>query len=158
MGVALAPPMMRLVLLSLSLALLISCDSTQTERGHIPKADEVGAEDLRSCDEKLLEGFSADSLPYQLNTDEVGDGLAEDESAFDMNLRTAREAVAILLDSMDCGSDDPELAIDEERANCATLSPDEAFTTVCYLPAGIGYFLVSNDLVQTTNVIFNRWD
>jgi hypothetical protein len=101
-----------------------------------------------SCDEKLLNGFSADSALHQVHIDDF-------ESEFTtLDAAVAQEAVALVREQLGC----TELLVIDPGTRCTEVGEDAPWSTTCYVSTELGYYLVSADFVETVNVLFNRWD
>tara|TARA_R110000868_G_scaffold204946_3_gene453186 strand:- start:53266 stop:53634 length:369 start_codon:yes stop_codon:yes gene_type:complete len=106
---------------------------------------------LANCYESLTQNYSRDSFAYQLNEDEVDLELDRGSVPF------ARAAVAALEAKLSCGMDAKALSLGQS-ANCQDVVPGVALSRVCYIEKPYGYFLVSVDMLENINIVFNRFD
>ncbi len=103
------------------------------------------AEDHVDCSEKLSKGFSQDSANYHVYAD-----LGAEHSTDVQALILANRA----LEKAGCLRGSAEV----NKIRCKKIVPEEDHTEVCYLETDIGYFFVTQDYIDTANVIYNRWD
>jgi len=45
-----------------------------------------------------------------------------------------------------------------QDAHCKNILGNDDSTKVCYVSTNVGYFFVMKDMLDSVNVIFNRWD
>lgn len=105
---------------------------------------------LASCYERLTQDYSRDSHAYQLSEDAVDYELERGTVEF------ARAAITALEASLDCGMEADSKLIG--KANCSEVVPGVAMSRVCYIENHNGYFLVSVDMLENINIVFNRFD
>ena len=103
------------------------------------------------CYESLTQNYSRDSFAYQLAEDEVDLELDRGSVSF------ARAAVEALEAKLSCGMDAKGLSMGQS-ANCQDVVPGVALSRVCYVEKTYGYFLVSVDMLENINIVFNRFD
>ena len=94
------------------------------------------------CYENLTEGYSRDSSHHRIDIDSV-----ESQDSRQM----AYEAIQQVYAQNNCG----KAQIKELR--CGQLGR-ASWSESCYAETDEGYFFVTPDMVQTVNVIFNRFD
>tara|TARA_R110000868_G_scaffold226115_10_gene478635 strand:+ start:1069 stop:1437 length:369 start_codon:yes stop_codon:yes gene_type:complete len=104
-----------------------------------------------SCYESLTQNYSRDSFAYQLGEEAVDLELERGSVPF------ARAAVAALEAKLSCGMD-AEAKSFNQSANCQDVVPGVALSRVCYIEKPYGYFLVSVDMLENINIVFNRFD
>lgn len=105
---------------------------------------------LANCYERLTQDYSRDSHAYQLNEAAVDYELERGTVEF------ARAAVSALEASLDCGMEAESKHLG--KANCQEVVPGVAMSRVCYIENNNGYFLVSVDMLENINIVFNRFD
>lgn len=106
---------------------------------------------LADCSMQLTQNFSRDSHAYQLREEEVDLELERGSVHF------ARAAVEALVMKLGCGmnaTSDKHLG----PANCQDVVPGVQLSRVCYVEENFGYFLVSVDMLENINIVFNRFD
>ena len=97
------------------------------------------------CYKRLTRNFSKDSTAHHVKAD------------FDEGTKTedyARIMVERALKKLKCSLEDIEI----EKIQCNEIVPESSITEVCFVKAKMGYFFVVKDMVDSGNVIFNRWD
>tara|TARA_R100000656_G_scaffold124610_1_gene103286 strand:+ start:799 stop:1167 length:369 start_codon:yes stop_codon:yes gene_type:complete len=103
------------------------------------------------CYESLTQNYSRDSFAYQLAEEDVDLELERGSINF------ARAAVAALEAKLSCGMD-AKAWHTNQSANCQDVVPGVALSRVCYVEKAYGYFLVSVDMLENINIVFNRFD
>ncbi|PIK16154.1 hypothetical protein [Halobacteriovorax sp. JY17] len=101
------------------------------------------------CDRVLTSDYSVDSQSFKLNEFDL-------ESDFEVSaVAFAREAVTKLYSNLGC----EELKQKSlQTATCSEVIKGVSTSKVCYLENKQGYFLVSKDMMENINILYNRWD
>lgn len=94
------------------------------------------------CYESLTEGYSKDSTHFSVNIDDL-----ENQNSRGM----AAESVKSIYQRLGCHK--PKLT----EVSCQQIG-SVSFSESCYVETDEGYFFVQPDMVQSVNVIFNRFD
>jgi|SRR5690606_13939875 len=101
------------------------------------------------CYERLTDNYSHDSKAFQLSEASVDYALERNTIAF------AQSAVIALKESLGCQIKKNAM---ELSAQCKEIVPGVAMSRVCYVSSDYGYFLVSVDMLENINIVFNRFD
>jgi len=96
------------------------------------------------CYQKLTKDFSVDSSSYHVGAD------------FDSGSEPSVNAQELVRRALVQAGCDPGDAV-VNYATCREIVPNSA-AIVCYVESDIGFFYTAKDMVDTANVIFNRWD
>ena len=100
------------------------------------------------CYRKALNDFSADSVSFQVYSEEAAVSFeGKPESA-------AVAAVRDLEEKLGCDAKSFELG----EISCKEVVPGNLLSRVCYAESQLGYFFISMDMMENMNVVFNRWD
>lgn len=100
------------------------------------------------CYRKALNDFSADSMSFQLYSE---------EAAASFEKKPENSAVAAVRDLEEkIGCDVKSFEIGE--VSCKDVVPGNLLSRVCYAESQHGYFFISMDMMENMNVVFNRWD
>ncbi len=102
------------------------------------------------CSQALSGDYTHDSKAYQLYEDEVSLELARNTSKF------AVAAVAALQYKLGCAHE--KISNRFTNVSCNQVVPGVSLSTVCYLESQSGYFLVSVDMLENINIVYNRFD
>lgn len=102
------------------------------------------------CYQRLTSDYSRDSQAFQLSEDTVDYKITRGSEVF------AREAVVALKASLGCQAQQVSKAL--MPANCQEVVPNVPMSRVCYVESEFGYFLVSIDMLENINIVFNRFD
>jgi hypothetical protein len=94
------------------------------------------------CYENLTDGYSQDSRHFSLNIDEIYSEKVEKVSV---------RAVEYIYEQQNCGK--PHFV----EVSCRQLGK-HSWSKSCYIETKEGYFFVAEDMVQSVNVTFNRFD
>jgi hypothetical protein len=97
------------------------------------------------CYRKLTVDYTKDSTSYGVKAD-LEDGINAMDGARELIERALKKA----------GCEVKQVKIEE--IVCKEIVPSKLHTNVCYATADLGYFFVAKDMLDTANVIFNRWD
>lgn len=109
----------------------------------------------RECRENLMFYSNRDSYQFSVANDAIDRDFGRDY------LAQAIYAIRILLDKHRCSPKDINFgrgAHGTSHSKCSNIIANEDQTRVCYVETNLGYFLVSQDLLDTFNVIYSRWD
>ena len=98
-----------------------------------------------SCYERLLDGFASDSRSFHVMADLDFDMPQEEQNKILIE-RAIRQV----------GCEMSDLTI--ESITCRQIVEGSWSSEVCYITSQLGYFFVMKDMVDTANVVFNRWD
>lgn len=102
-----------------------------------------------ACYEKLTSSHTKDSAYFQLNERQV-------QNLDDTGIEYARSAFHALLKNLEC---EGEFEVDEKVSSCMEIVKGEPESEVCYLSVDkLGYFIVTQDYLENTNIIFSRRD
>jgi hypothetical protein len=118
---------------------------------------EARANDL--CYKNLTENYTKSSKAFYLSERETRDlkwGNTERE-----RIQFSIGAIKKVARSLQCADRDLRpVKAKESFATCKDLIPGNGMTSTCYIPlrTGLGYFLLSLDMSDNVNLIFNRWD
>ncbi|WP_127717358.1 hypothetical protein [Halobacteriovorax sp. HLS] len=102
-----------------------------------------------NCVQILSDNHSNDSRSYQVYDMDLEKDF--DESPEEYSL----EALNSLLSRLGCDSMSQK---DEGEVVCKEIMPGNNFSKVCYLENELGYFFISKDMLDSVNIIYNRWD
>lgn len=102
------------------------------------------------CSAALSDNYSVDSRSFKLNEFEVESDFDEDPSSF------AVEAIEKLYSKLECVS--AENKGGSSSVQCREVVEGISASRVCYLENDEGYFLISKDMMESVNVLYNRWD
>lgn len=103
------------------------------------------------CYRNLSNDFK-DSQSFQISNIDVSEGFVEAPK------NNALQAVRQLANRLGC--EKSELKLDDVKSSisCRDVAPGISVSKVCYVESDLGYFLVSKDMLENMNIIFNRWD
>jgi len=109
----------------------------------------------RECIDNLMYYSNRDSYQFTVTNDVVDRDFGRDY------LAQAIYTIRILLDKHRCSQNDVNFGRGPQgrsHSKCSNILTNENQTRVCYVETNLGYFLVSQDLLDTFNVIYSRWD
>lgn len=109
----------------------------------------------KECIENLMFYANRDSYQFTVANDAVDRNFGKDY------LAESIYAIRILLDKHRCSQNDINFGRGPQgrsHSKCSTIIANEDQTRVCYVETNLGYFLVSQDLLDTFNIIYARWD
>lgn len=101
------------------------------------------------CSAALSDDHAVDSKSFKINEFDVESDFEANPSSF------AREAVKKLYENLDCEVSSNK---DNSIVKCSEIVRGVSNSKVCYLQNDDGYFLISKDLMENINVLYNRWD
>lgn len=101
-----------------------------------------------NCLELLSNDHSQDSQSFQVADYDLE--LDFDEAPEDYSI----EALGGLLNDLGCK---PSAKMVSEVV-CHEIMPDNSYSRICYVENELGYFFVSKDMLDSVNIIYNRWD
>ncbi len=106
------------------------------------------------CYRLLTQNHSRDSYAYQMSEDAVSYEVTRGTPEF------AHAAVKALGQQVGCQPAGAEKAnkIEITSVSCQDVVPGVHTSRVCYVEGEFGYFLVSVDMLENINVVFNRFD
>lgn len=108
----------------------------------------ASAANAADCYEALTANYTKDSQNFQLSEDEVG-------NYDDIEIEYATSAVDGLMKKLDCAV---PVIVDHTASECAEIVPGNSSSLACYVSTDLGYFIVTTDYLENTNLLFNRWD
>ncbi len=100
------------------------------------------------CYRRALNNFSVDSMAFQINSEEA---VAMFEDRPD---KAVYSVVRSLEQQIGCSEKSFELA----EVSCKEIVPGNLLSSICYVESQHGYFFISMDMMESINVVFNRWD
>lgn len=101
------------------------------------------------CNAALSDDYSADSKSYRLSEFDV-------EADFDSNpALVASQSVEKLYENLGCRESNSKSNM---IVKCKEIVKGVSHSNVCYLQNDEGYFLISKDMLENINIIYNRWD
>lgn len=113
----------------------------------------AGLNSYADCYGRLTQDYSRDSYAYQLSEDAVDYDLERGSPEF------ARQAVMAVGQKIGCeAADFGAEKMAESTVSCRDLVPNLRASRVCYVESQHGYFLVSVDMLENINIVFNRFD
>ena len=101
------------------------------------------------CYERLTANYSRDSQAFQLSEEGVDYSIERQTAQF------AQSAVIALQEKLGCQF---EKSAAEYKSDCKEIVPGVSMSRVCYVSTDVGYFLVSVDMLENINIVFNRFD
>ncbi|CBW27036.1 putative exported protein [Halobacteriovorax marinus SJ] len=101
------------------------------------------------CSEVLTDSYSADSKAYRLGEFDVEADFELEGSKF------AAQAITKLYDNLGCDQLKGKVA---KEVKCSEVAKGVPYSKVCYVENRDGYFLISKDMMENINIIYNRWD
>lgn len=110
----------------------------------------ISASSFADCASALTNQFTKDSTAFQLSEDEVDYEIPRATTMF------AKQAVIALQQKLGCQLE--KVAEQFANANCQEVVPGISLSNVCYVEGRSGYFLVSVDMLENINIVFNRFD
>ncbi len=110
----------------------------------------ISVSSFADCSQALSGGYAHDSKAYQLYEDEVNLELSRNTTEF------ATEAVLVLQQKLGCMNE--KSATTFSNVSCNQVVPGVRLSSVCYLEGQTGYFLVSVDMLENINIVYNRFD
>jgi len=110
----------------------------------------ISASSFADCASALTNQYTQDSAAFQLSEDEVDDEIPRDTVEF------AKQAIYSLQQNLGCQVD--KLREQFANASCQEVVPGISLSKVCYVEGRSGYFLVSVDMLENINIVFNRFD
>jgi hypothetical protein len=102
-----------------------------------------------NCYQLLSNDYASDSRSFQVADYELEKDF--DESPEEYSL----EALDGLLKKLGCDSKSQKV---ESEVACHEVMPGNSYSRVCYVENELGYFFISKDMLDSVNIIFNRWD
>lgn len=102
-----------------------------------------------NCFQILSNNYSNDSKSFQVADYELSKDF--DESPEEYSL----EALNGLLNKLGCDKQSEKV---ESVVECSEIMPGNSYSRVCYVENELGYFFISKDMLDSVNIIFNRWD
>ncbi len=102
-----------------------------------------------NCVQVLSNDHSNDSRSFQVYDMDMEKDF--DESPEEYSL----EALNSLLSKLGCESMSEKV---EGEVVCNEIMPGNSFSKVCYVENELGYFFISKDMLDSVNIIYNRWD
>ncbi len=106
------------------------------------------------CFQKISNDYQDDSRSFQVQDDVLEKDFEEQPLAY------AKEALIHLLKN-EIGCKENAISFNEKASAdevCNELIPGKPYSKVCYLESNLGYFFISMDMMDSVNIIFNRWD
>ncbi|MCF8058799.1 MAG: hypothetical protein K9K67_05865 [Bacteriovoracaceae bacterium] len=100
------------------------------------------------CYRKALNDFSVDSMAFQVKSEEAV-VMFEDRPD-----KAVYSVIRSLEQNLGCSNKSFELA----EVSCKEIVPGNALSSICYVESQHGYFFISMDMMESINVVFNRWD
>ncbi|MEZ4743039.1 MAG: hypothetical protein R3B45_11415 [Bdellovibrionota bacterium] len=97
----------------------------------------------QSCYDKLLNGGDSNAIKVWAD---LGDDMEKEDQV--------KTLIARAIEKVGCDQGE----VIATNISCKNIDPDHSWAEVCYAEADIGYFFVMKDMVDTANVVFNRWD
>ena len=110
----------------------------------------ISASSFANCSSALTNQYTQDSAAFQLSEDEVNLEIPRNTAEF------AIEAVFSLQQKLGCQLE--KIAQEFSNASCQEVVPGVSLSKVCYVEGQSGYFLVSVDMLENINIVFNRFD
>ncbi|EQC44490.1 hypothetical protein M899_2326 [Bacteriovorax sp. BSW11_IV] len=105
------------------------------------------------CYMKFVDDGNHDSRSFQINDIDLNNDFDEDAMSF------SKEAIVQVAKSIGCKAHDLGLANKNAMGeSCVEMIPGKPFSKVCYVESDVGYFMVSKDMLDHVNIIYNRWD
>jgi hypothetical protein len=101
-----------------------------------------------NCLELLSSDHSRDSQSFQVADYQLEQDFDESPELYSI------EALDGLLNKLGC---EPSAKIESEVV-CREIMPDNSYSRVCYVENELGYFFISKDMLDSVNIIYNRWD
>jgi hypothetical protein len=102
---------------------------------------------LADCNAKLLDNYSKDSKYFSQYTDDV-------EGAYEVEFKKfAMNAAMKIMKKIGC-----QETINIETAKVTCIKNATPAGDLCNIEIQSGYFVIMQDYVDTTHIIFNRWD
>lgn len=105
------------------------------------------------CYMKFVEEGNLDSRSFQIDDQNISSDFDDDSISF------SKEAIVQVAKSLGCAQSD--LGFDNKNMggeSCQELIPGKSFSKICYVESDVGYFMVSKDMLDHVNIIYNRWD
>jgi len=102
------------------------------------------------CFQVLSNDFADDSRAFQVADYELESDYEESPALYSI------EALDKLYSKIGCIP-----SVSEKSAvsiSCNEIVPGNFYSNVCYVENEYGYFFVSKDMLDSVNIIFNRWD
>lgn len=106
-----------------------------------------------SCYMKFVDDGSLDSRSFQIDDREISSDFDDDSMSF------SKEAIVQVAKSLGC--EESDLGFSNKSfggESCQELVPGKSFSKICYIESDVGYFMVSKDMLDHVNIIYNRWD
>lgn len=100
------------------------------------------------CYRRLLNDFSSDSSSFQIYDEDVAIVFEEAPE------KAAVQSIRLLEKKLECDNK----AIRSLEVSCKDVVPDNLMSRVCYVESNEGYFIMSMDMMENVNLVFNRWD
>ncbi|PIR28616.1 MAG: hypothetical protein COV38_15190 [Bdellovibrionales bacterium CG11_big_fil_rev_8_21_14_0_20_38_13] len=110
----------------------------------------ISASSFANCSSALTNQYTQDSVAFQLSEDEVDYEIPRATVEF------AKQAVTSLQQKLGCKLE--KIGEQFTNANCQEVVPGISSSNVCYVEGRSGYFLVSVDMLENINIVFNRFD
>jgi len=109
----------------------------------------------KECVDNLLVDSHVDSSHFIVDNNDVPRDFGRDY------LAQAIYIIRILIDQNDCAPKDINFGQGphgRSHSRCEKIISNREHTRVCYVETNLGYFFVSQDLLDSYNISFSRWD
>jgi len=106
------------------------------------------------CYQKISNDYSSDSRSFQVYDSDLNGDFSENPIEY------SKEALLHVVTEQ-VGCEEKELIFNEKAITleaCKEIVPGNPMSRVCYLESNLGYFFVTMDMLDSVNIIFNRWD
>ncbi|OUR99899.1 hypothetical protein A9Q84_02395 [Halobacteriovorax marinus] len=102
------------------------------------------------CFQTLSSDYSQDSGAFKVADYELNGEFEVTPESYSV------EALDKLFSNIGCVASVREKAA--VKISCKEIMPGNPASSVCYLENELGYFFISKDMLDTVNIVFNRWD